>query len=71
MIDAEFLKVLACPYCVTRPLKGASTLAAGELLAVNSEAGKLTGLQCKDCGRVYPVDEDGIPHLLVSSAKSK
>lgn len=71
MIDAEFLKVLACPYCVTRPVQGKSTLAQGTLQAVEAEPGKLTGLKCQDCGREYPVDADGIPHLLVSSAKKK
>ena len=68
MIDAEFLKVLACPYCVTRPVKGKSNLAPGDLEIVSAEAGKISGLKCKDCGRVYPVDADGIPHLVISSA---
>lgn len=68
MIDAEFLKVLACPYCVTRPMKEKSSLAKGTLALVTSDAGKQTGLKCLDCGRVYPIDADGIPHLIVGAA---
>lgn len=71
MIDGEFLKVLACPYCVTRPVKGKSELAPGTLEMLKDDCDKLNGLKCADCGRIYPVDADGIPHLLVSSALLK
>ena len=67
MIDAEFLKVLACPYCAARPAKTKSTLAGGEL-ELRGSADSPTGLQCKDCKRTYPIDKDGIPHLLIESA---
>ena len=68
MIDPELLKILACPYCVTRPAKGKSQLAAGDL-ELQGPAGAPTGLKCKDCGRLYPIDADGLPHLLIESAK--
>jgi uncharacterized protein YbaR (Trm112 family) len=67
VIDAEFLKMLACPFCVTRPIKGQRTLAASDLLPVPSLA-ELKFLKCVDCGRSYPVDEQGVPHLLVDAA---
>ncbi|MEI6234667.1 MAG: Trm112 family protein [Planctomycetota bacterium] len=67
MIDAEVLKVLACPYCVTRPLNSKSTLAGGSL-ALRGPADAPTGLHCTDCNRTYPLDKDGIPHLLIDSA---
>ena len=67
MIDAEFLKILACPYCVTRPMKTKSTLAGGEL-ELRGPAEAPIGLQCTECKRIYPIDKDGIPHLLIDSA---
>lgn len=27
-----------------------------------------TGLKCDQCKRVYPIDENGIPHLLLEEA---
>jgi uncharacterized protein YbaR (Trm112 family) len=67
MFHADFLKDLACPYCVTRPIKGKSTLASGEL-ELRGPANAPTGLRCKDCGRVYRIDKDGIPYLLIADA---
>lgn len=68
MIDAELLKILACPFCVTRPEKGKSTLAKGEL-ELQGPSGAPTGLKCKECGRLYRI-KDGIPNLLVEEAET-
>jgi uncharacterized protein YbaR (Trm112 family) len=65
-MDAELLKILACPACVTRPEKGKSTLASGELELQGSPDAP-TGLKCKQCGRIYKI-EQGIPNLLVDEA---
>jgi uncharacterized protein YbaR (Trm112 family) len=67
MIDAELLKVLACPFCVTRPEKGKSTLAKGELELQGDEKTP-TGLKCRQCGRLYKIT-NGIPNLLVEEAE--
>ncbi|HYG76975.1 MAG TPA: Trm112 family protein [Planctomycetota bacterium] len=67
MIDAELLKVLACPWCVTRPEPGKSHLAKGEL-ELQGPAAAPNGLKCKQCGRVYKIDADGLPNLLVDEA---
>ena len=67
MIDAELLKILACPWCVTRPEPGKSTLAKAEL-ELQGPPEKPTGLRCKQCGRLYKIDADGIPNLLVDEA---
>lgn len=69
MLDDEALKVLACPYCVTRPMPGRQTLLRGELVLQGAKEAP-TGLACKDCGRTYAI-EDGIPNLLVEEAKQK
>jgi uncharacterized protein YbaR (Trm112 family) len=65
-MDAELLKILACPACVTKPEKGKSTLATGEL-APQGPTDAPTGLKCKSCGRIYKI-EQGIPNLLVDEA---
>jgi uncharacterized protein YbaR (Trm112 family) len=67
VIDAEFLKMLACPFCVTRPVKNQRTLASSDLVPVPSLE-QLKFLKCADCGRSYPVDEQGVPHLLIDAA---
>ena len=66
MIDAELLKILACPWCVTRPETGKSTLARGEL-ELQGPASSPTGLKCKQCERLYKI-ENGIPNLLIEEA---
>jgi uncharacterized protein YbaR (Trm112 family) len=66
MIDAELLQVLACPFCVTRPEKGKSTLARADL-ELQGDAKNPSGLKCKQCGRVYKI-ENGIPNLLIEEA---
>jgi uncharacterized protein YbaR (Trm112 family) len=50
-IDPRLLEILICPAC------------HGELKPVEPEE----GLECKSCGRVYPV-RDGIPVMLVEEA---
>jgi len=66
MIDADLLKILACPWCVTRPETGKSHLAKGELELQGSEK-EPTGLTCKQCGRLYKI-EGGLPNLLIDEA---
>lgn len=66
MIDAEILKILACPWCVTRPDPGKGSLARGEL-EPQGPAADPAALKCKQCGRVYRI-EDGIPNLLLDDA---
>jgi hypothetical protein len=50
-IDARLLAILVCPAC-RGPIR---------------EGGEDDGLECADCGRVYPV-RDGIPVMLVEEA---
>ena len=51
LVDARLMAVLVCPVD-----KGALV-----------ERKKLSGLECSECGRVYPV-KDGIPVMLVDDA---
>ena len=67
MIDPELLKILACPWCVTRPEPDKNTLAKGEL-ELQGPQEKPTGLKCKHCGRLYKIDAQGIPNLLIEDA---
>jgi uncharacterized protein YbaR (Trm112 family) len=50
-IDPRLLEMLVCPAC------------RGEI----GPEGDATGLECRRCGRVYPV-RDGIPVMLVDEA---
>lgn len=50
-IDPRLLEILICPAC------------HGEIQIVEQDA----GLECRSCGRVYPI-RDGIPVLLVDEA---
>ena len=50
-IDPRLLEILICPAC------------RGDIHPVNDG----TGLECRECGRVYPV-RDGIPRMLVEEA---
>jgi uncharacterized protein YbaR (Trm112 family) len=68
MFDAEFMKLLACPWCVTRPEVGKNELSKGEL-ELQGTFEKPQALKCKQCGRVYSFLENGIPNLLVEEAK--
>ena len=67
MIDAELLKILACPWCVTQPVPNAASGVRGELELQGEDAGQARGLKCKQCGRFYKI-EDGIPNLLIEDA---
>lgn len=63
MVDPELLKILACPYCVTRPEPAPKGTVKGELEAKpGAEA-----LKCKQCGREYHA-EGGILNLLIEEA---
>jgi uncharacterized protein YbaR (Trm112 family) len=68
MLAAELLKILACPWCVTRPEQGKTVLAKGELELQGSPETPI-GLKCKQCGRVYGI-VDGLPNFLVEEAKT-
>jgi uncharacterized protein YbaR (Trm112 family) len=68
MITTDLLKILACPWCVTRPETGKNVLAKGEL-ELQGKPDAPTGLKCKQCGRVYGILENGIPNLLIEEAK--
>ena len=50
-IDARLLEILVCPAC------------RGEVQPLQADA----GLECKKCGRVYPI-QDGIPVMLIEEA---
>jgi len=65
-MDAELLKILACPACVTKPESGKSRLTEAAL-ELQGSADNPTGLKCKSCGRLYKI-EQGIPNLLVDEA---
>ena len=67
MIDTELLKILACPWCVTRSESEKNLSLNGEL-ELQGSVEKPTGLKCKQCGRFYKIDADGIPNLLVDEA---
>jgi uncharacterized protein YbaR (Trm112 family) len=67
MLSPDLLKIIACPYCVTRPESGKTVLAKGEL-ELQGSSDKPSGLKCKQCGRVYVV-EDGLPNFLIEEAK--
>jgi uncharacterized protein YbaR (Trm112 family) len=66
-MQADVLAILACPYCVTRPVPGTPKLARAKL-ELKGPAEKPTGLKCADCGRVYALLEGGLPNLLVDEA---
>jgi uncharacterized protein YbaR (Trm112 family) len=52
-LDPRLLEMLICPAC------------RGEIKPVDNES----GLECLQCGRVYPV-RDGIPVMLVDEASA-
>jgi uncharacterized protein YbaR (Trm112 family) len=54
IISKELLDMLACPEC------------RSELDLIQHSPEK-TGLKCRQCGRIYPI-EDGIPIMLVDQA---
>jgi len=66
MIDEALLKILACPWCISRPEAPPPKVEKGALELIGS-AQAPTALRCKQCGRSYKI-EDGIPNLLVEDA---
>ena len=65
-MDANVIKILACPACVTKPETGKTRLSQAAL-EPQGPADNPTGLKCKTCGRLYKI-EQGIPNLLVDEA---
>ncbi len=51
--NEKLLEIIVCPEC-----KGELTL-----------TGDKKGLRCGQCKRIYPIDENGIPHLLPEEAR--
>ncbi len=51
ILSEKLLEILACPACESRP----------KVELING------ALHCKECGRVYPI-ENGIPIMLVEKA---
>ncbi|MBI3828252.1 MAG: Trm112 family protein [Planctomycetes bacterium] len=66
MIDAELLKIMACPWCITRPEAPPPNIEKGALELVGP-AEQPNALRCRQCGRLYKI-EDGIPNMLVEDA---
>ncbi len=64
MLSPAILKVLACPWCVTRKTKVAGAARRGELELLGAPE-QPESLRCRDCGRIYPI-RDGIPSLLAT-----
>jgi uncharacterized protein YbaR (Trm112 family) len=65
-VDEEWVKLLACPWCVGRSDPPPAGRALGEL-ELQGPPDKPEALRCRQCGRTYRV-EDGIPNLLVEDA---
>lgn len=66
MIDSELLKILACPWCITRPEPPPPNVEKGAL-ELTGPADAPNALRCRQCGRLYKI-EDGIPNMLVEDA---
>lgn len=65
-MKAEWLEILACPWCVTQPGNSPEGISKGQLKPVGP-AEKPEALRCLQCGRVYKI-EDGIPNMLIEDA---
>ncbi|MCK5878448.1 MAG: Trm112 family protein [Holophagae bacterium] len=50
--NEKLLEIIVCPECKAE-------------LKLTPDS---TGLKCSQCKRVYPIDENGIPHLLLEEA---
>ena len=50
--NEKLLEIIVCPECKT------------DLKLTEDK----TGLKCDSCKRIYPIDENGIPHLLLEEA---
>jgi len=55
VVDSELLQILVCPAC------------RGDLAERPGADGAEPGLECRKCGRVYPVRDD-VPVMLVEEA---
>jgi len=66
MIDDELLKILACPWCITRPDVPPLGIEKGAF-EIQGPQEQPTALRCRQCGRVYKIEDD-IPNLLVEEA---
>ena len=60
MVDAELLKILRCPYCVSGETRRTDKEDPGRLDLVRDD----NWLVCCDCGRKYPIREE-IPVMLI------
>ncbi len=60
MVDAELLKILRCPYCVSGETRRTDKEDPGQLSLVRQDS----WLVCCDCERKYPVREE-IPVMLI------
>ena len=65
-MDASWLTVLACPWCVSRPEAPPAGMVKGELELLGTEQDP-KALRCRQCGREYKF-EDGVPNLLLADA---
>lgn len=54
-VDKDLLNLLACPAC-----------GGQEKVELTADA---KGLECVACHRVYPIEDDGIPSMLIESAQ--
>lgn len=60
MVDAELLKILRCPYCVSGETRRKDKEDPGQLTLARDSS----WLVCQDCGRKYPIRDD-IPVMLI------
>ena len=60
MVDAELLKILRFPYCVSGETRCQDKEDPGQLDLTREDS----WLVCRDCGRKYPIRDD-IPVMLV------
>jgi hypothetical protein len=64
MVDAELLKILRCPYCVSGETRRTDKEDPGQLALVREES----WLICQDCDRKYPIRDD-IPVMLIEEGE--
>jgi len=66
-MKAEWLEILACPWCVTQPDEPPEGITKGQLELKGKEENP-EALHCLQCGRTYKI-EDGIPNMLIEDAE--
>jgi len=66
-MKAEWLEILACPWCVTQPGEPPEGITKGQLELKGTEENP-EALHCLQCGRTYKI-EDGIPNMLIEDAE--